>query len=174
MALSNSQYDAIIREYGRQQLQNKHEQDKRVEEIYRRIPAVKELDDAISTTAVEAAKKVLGGDPNALEQMRADLADLREQKEILLKAKGYPPDYMEMKYRCPDCRDTGYVGQPVKRFCKCFERRMMSLAYENANMAGLEQQCFENFARITPKGFRIMSSATCFCLAPAGWARPIC
>ena len=41
MALSNSQYDAIIREYGRQQLQNKHEQDKRVEEIYRRIPAVK-------------------------------------------------------------------------------------------------------------------------------------
>ena len=58
MALSNSQYDAIIREYGRQQLQNKHEQDKRVEEIYRRIPAVKELDDAISTTAVEAAKKV--------------------------------------------------------------------------------------------------------------------
>ena len=77
MALSNSQYDAIIREYGRQQLQNKHEQDKRGEEIYRRIPAVKELDDAISTTAVEAAKKVLGGDPNALEQMRADLADLR-------------------------------------------------------------------------------------------------
>ena len=62
MALSNSQYDAIIREYGRQQLQNKHEQDKRVEEIYRRIPAVKELDDAISTTAVEAAKKVLGGE----------------------------------------------------------------------------------------------------------------
>ena len=53
---------------------------------------------------------MLGGDPNALEQMRADLADLREQKEILLKAKGYPPDYMEMKYRCPDCRDTGYVN----------------------------------------------------------------
>ena len=99
MALSNSQYDAIIREYGRQQLQDKHEQDKRVEEIYRVIPAVKELDNAISTTAVEAARKLLAGDSGALDRMRADLADLREQKEILLRAKGYPPDYMEMRYR---------------------------------------------------------------------------
>ncbi len=68
MALSNSQYDAIIREYGRQQLLNKHEQDKRVEEIYRLIPAVRELDDAISTTAVQYAKKMLGGDQDALTE----------------------------------------------------------------------------------------------------------
>ena len=141
MALSNSQYDAIIREYGRQQLQNKHEQDKRVEEIYRRIPAVKELDDAISTTAVEAAKKVLGGDPNALEQMRADLADLREQKEILLKAKGYPPDYMEMKYRCPDCRDTGYVNG---KKCHCFRKAQMRLLYAQSNIEEVVKR--ENFS----------------------------
>ena len=38
----------------------------RVAEIYRVIPAMKELDDAISTTAVEAARKMLGGDQGGL------------------------------------------------------------------------------------------------------------
>ena len=110
MALSNSQYDAIIREYGRQQLLNKHEQDKRVEEIYRVLPAVREIDDAISTTAVDAARKMLAGDQEARARMKTVIADLREQKEVLHRSKGYPADYMEMRYRCPDCRDTGYVN----------------------------------------------------------------
>ena len=43
MALSNSQYDAIMREYGRQQLENQHQLEARRNEIYRVIPAVREL-----------------------------------------------------------------------------------------------------------------------------------
>ncbi len=141
MALSNSQYDSIIREYGRQQLQNKHEQDKRVEEIYRVIPAIRELDDAISTTAVDSARKMLAGDGEALARMKAALADLREQKEILLRSKGYPPDYMEMHYRCPDCRDTGYVNG---KKCHCFRKAQMRLLYAQSNIEEVVKR--ENFS----------------------------
>lgn len=140
MALSNSQYDAIIREYGRQQLLNKHEQDKRVEEIYRLIPAVRELDDAISTTAVQYAKKMLGGDQNALNRMKEELADLREQKKILLQSRGYRADYMEMQYRCPDCRDTGYVNG---KKCHCFRQAQMRLLYAQSNIEEVVKR--ENF-----------------------------
>ena len=42
MALSNSQYDSIMRIYNQAQLRQKHELDKRREEIYEKIPAVKE------------------------------------------------------------------------------------------------------------------------------------
>ena len=36
MALSNSQYDAIMREYGKQQMENQHSQEARKKEIYQR------------------------------------------------------------------------------------------------------------------------------------------
>ena len=141
MALSNSQYDAIIREYGRQQLQNKHEQDKRVAEIYRVIPAVRELDEAITTTAADAGRRLLAGDDQALPRMRAALADLREQKEVLLRSKGYPADYMEMHYRCPDCRDTGYVDG---KKCHCFRKAQMRLLYAQSNIEEVVKR--ENFS----------------------------
>jgi hypothetical protein len=42
MALSNSQYESIMRVYNRTQLQKKHELDARVDEVYEKIPAVRE------------------------------------------------------------------------------------------------------------------------------------
>ena len=38
MALSNSQYDAIMREYGKQQMENQHSQEARKKEIYQKVP----------------------------------------------------------------------------------------------------------------------------------------
>ena len=50
MALSNSQYESIMRVYNRTQLQKKHELDARVDEIYEKIPAVREMNDAIAAS----------------------------------------------------------------------------------------------------------------------------
>ena len=44
MALSNSQYNAILREYERLQAEERSELEKRREEVFRRIPRLKELD----------------------------------------------------------------------------------------------------------------------------------
>ena len=52
MALSNSQYESIMRVYNRTQLQKKHELDARVDEVYEKIPAVREMNDAIAAAAV--------------------------------------------------------------------------------------------------------------------------
>ena len=94
MALSNSQYDAIMREYGRQQLENQHQLEARRNEIYRVIPAVRELEAEIAGRSVAGAKRLLAGDTGALAELREELADLREQKAILIRAKGYPEDYL--------------------------------------------------------------------------------
>ena len=140
MALSNSQYDSIIRRYQQQQLENKHEQDKRVEEIYARIPAVKELDQASTKAAVKAARQMLDGRKEALIRLREEMADLKEQKEILLKSAGYPADNMEMHYLCPDCHDTGYVDG---KKCHCFRKAQMKLLYAQSNIEEVVRQ--ENF-----------------------------
>ena len=48
MALSNSQYDAIMRVYNQRQFQDKREQDKRIAEVYEKIPQVEALSDEIA------------------------------------------------------------------------------------------------------------------------------
>ena len=50
MALSNSQYESIMRVYNRTQLQKKHELDARVDEVYEKIPAIREMNDAIAAS----------------------------------------------------------------------------------------------------------------------------
>ena len=144
MALSNSQYDAIMREYGRQQLENQHQLEARRNEIYRVIPAVRELEAEIAGRSVAGAKRLLAGDTGALEELREELADLREQKALLIRAKGYPEDYLTLHYRCPDCEDTGWRQG---RKCHCFLRAQMKLLYAQSNLDHVLDQ--ENFSRLS-------------------------
>ena len=44
MALSNSQYDAIMREYGKRQMENPAQPGSQKKEVYEKVPAVKELE----------------------------------------------------------------------------------------------------------------------------------
>ena len=90
MALSNSQYESIMRVYNRTQLQKKHELDARVDEVYEKIPAVREMNDAIAAAAVKSAKELLAGDADAVKRLRGTIADLKEQRQVLMSAYGYP------------------------------------------------------------------------------------
>ena len=56
MALSNSQYQAIMRIYNQRQFQNKREQDERIKEIFEKIPQVEALTDEITATMAQAGR----------------------------------------------------------------------------------------------------------------------
>lgn len=109
MALSNSQYDAIMRVYNQRQFQDKREQDKRIAEVYEKVPQVEALSDEIAATMAQAARKILAGDRAAADQLKKDAEFLKEQKAVYLKQNGYPANYLELQYVCPDCKDTGYT-----------------------------------------------------------------
>lgn len=144
MALSNSQYNAIMRIYSERQFQDRYEQDRRVKEVYEKIPQIRQIDDAISTQAVACARRLLDGDEKARERLRRQIEDLREQKEVLLGALGYPGDYMELHYFCPQCRDTGYVDG---KKCRCFKKEEISLLYSQSNIQEVLKR--ENFSTFT-------------------------
>ena len=44
MALSNSQYDAIMREYGRRQMDGQHRMQQRRSRLYKEIPVIRKLE----------------------------------------------------------------------------------------------------------------------------------
>ena len=71
------------------------------------------------------------GDPDGAASMKREAAALKAQKIMYLERHGYPADYMEMKYRCPDCRDTGYKND---KKCHCFKRIEIEILYDQSNI----------------------------------------
>ncbi len=142
MSLSNSQYQAIMRIYNERQYQDKYEQDLRRQEVYEKIPRIRMLEDELGTQAVRHARRLLDGDEAAGSDLRQYTKQMREEKAALLEAFGFPADYLEMHYHCPECRDTGYVEG--KR-CRCFRKEQMKLIYAQSNLEEVLEK--ENFSR---------------------------
>lgn len=142
MALKNTQYDRIMREYYRRQLENKRKQDERVRAAYQSIPALGEIDAQIATLSVQRARTLLNGEEDALVRLRRDIGRLAEQRLRLLTEHGYPADYLELHYTCPDCMDTGYVGDEK---CHCFKQAVIDLLYTQSNIREILKE--ENFDR---------------------------
>lgn len=131
MALSNSQYNAIMRVYNQRQFLNKREQDERIREVYEKIPQVEALNDEIVASMAQAGRRKLMGDEDGADVLKKEAALLKEQKIQYLKRNGYPADYMDMKYRCPDCRDTGYADG---KKCHCFRQMEIEILYDQSNI----------------------------------------
>ena len=144
MALSNSQYQAIMRIYNERQYEDKHGQDMRRAEVYERVPQVKEIEDEIASCAVSCARRLLDGDAAARQEMRAEVERLRRRKTELMREHGYEPDYMEMRYHCPDCQDTGYAEG---KKCHCFLKEQTRLLYAQSNIEDvLGRENFSTFS----------------------------
>ena len=143
MALSNTQYDEIMRAYDKRQLQNKFIHEKRIQAAYKAVPRLKEIDDSIASVSVKQAAKLIDGDTLALADLKAVIADYKEERAALLEATHYPIDYFEPVYTCPDCRDTGYInGQK----CHCFKQAIIDTVYSQSNIREiLERENFSTF-----------------------------
>ena len=143
MGLRNAQYHAIMREYEKRQLKSHDIQTARYEEVYTKLPEFKSLDDSISILSVQYGKKLLNGDPTALSSLKEELALLRASKKKLLTSAGYPENYLEPVYECPDCKDTGYIGNEK---CHCFKKAIIELLYEQSNIKKIPEDAdFSNF-----------------------------
>lgn len=144
MALKNTQYDEIMREYYRKQTEDRHEQEERIRLASEAVPELSAIDRQIASLSVSSARKALEGDENALLHLREDIKALSGRKAALLTSHGYPADYLEMHYHCPDCQDTGYIGQEK---CHCFRQAVIDLLYTQSNIREiLEEENFDHFS----------------------------
>lgn len=144
MALRNSQYDLLIRSYNQKQLKHRHELNQRTQRIYEQIPRIEEISHEIASTSVAQARELLKGNTYALTSLKEQLADLAEERTILLLRHGYPSDYLTLPYDCPDCHDTGYIGNEK---CHCFRQAAIDMLYTQSNLKEiLEIENFDAFS----------------------------
>lgn len=140
MALTKAQYDTIMRNYEERQTRNMRLLMQRREQVYAQLPEYKELEDSVGTTSVAHARLLLDGDTAALAELKQRLAEVSAQRKALLSQSGFPEDYLEPIYDCPDCQDTGYIdGQK----CHCFRQQEITLLYEQSGIQ--EMIARENF-----------------------------
>lgn len=141
MSLTNTQYDTLMRGYQARQTENQHRIEQRQQEVYTACPELKDVEDSIASISVKRARMLLDGDESALSALRQELNGLMKQKALLLAKAGYPADYLKSAYHCPDCRDTGYIGNEK---CHCFKQAAIDLVYTQSNLRQILER--ENFA----------------------------
>lgn len=144
MAISNAQYNEIMRGYQATQLRNKDITQERQLWGYEKEPRLKEIDDTISSLSVEAARKMLDGDTGAFSELKQKLSDLRMEKATLIQSLGVDADYFQPVYTCTDCKDTGFIdGQK----CHCFKQEIINVVYSQSNIREILSR--ENFSCFT-------------------------
>jgi DNA replication protein DnaC len=144
MGLKNSQYDEIIRKYNQTGLKNKHISDLRYQEVYALDSEFQSIDNEISSLSVEQGKKLLNGQATSLENLKERINTLSAKRIEILLSLGYPADYLEPVYTCPDCKDTGYINNEK---CHCFKQLVIDMLYSSSNLETTGSD--ETFAHFT-------------------------
>lgn len=141
---------ALLEEYAQQRAANDSELNRRIEDAEMRDPEIARLRADSVSLALGTMRSILS---LPTQEARVEAANRMKQHGIAnnaeirrrLKGLGYPPNHLELQYRCELCRDTGYVGEAPARFCECFETRLRARRHEDGSMAGVDEQSFEQF-----------------------------
>ncbi len=129
-----------MRIYDERQLMHQHERNARLSEIREALPGYETLEREESALFLQKADLLLDGRSEDARRITEDIALIRAKKANLLSRGGYPADYLDIHYTCPQCRDTGYIDG-VK--CACFRQASVSLLYEQSGIRELLKQ--DNF-----------------------------
>lgn len=143
MEYPNSKYAGFMTEYEHIRNENLLRLEERREEIYQKIPRLREIAQEMASGAIRFAKGKLSGSFCEFEDLDEYLQALKEEQTALLLVNGYSEDSFEPIYTCKKCQDTGFVqGHP----CSCLKQRMINTYYLQSNIQSiLETENFQHF-----------------------------
>ena len=129
---------------------------KRREELYKRVPRLREIEDELSQSGISVAKQLamtvavdgLKSAEPLLSKLRRQSRDLKKEKQRLLIENGVPEGYFSDIYHCLLCRDTGYIenSDRIPERCTCLKQRLIERYYDLSNIRGLlETENFDTF-----------------------------
>lgn len=137
MKLTTTQYNQIMQIYREYRQDRDAEIRSRRSELRRKIPEFSALEEAFRSAGRRRGSHI---------NYRGLTAKFIEQERRLLHESGYPEDYLDPPYHCPDCKDTGYTGADHDIPCHCFKKYATDLIYEDEPvMKRILTDRFENF-----------------------------
>ena len=98
------------------------EADQRRAEVYEKVPRIKEIDEEEQQLSTDLTKVILSEAVDRKEQtekIRKSMDELNMEKALLLTDNNFELDYMDVRYTCQLCRDTGMLETGER--CQCLE-----------------------------------------------------
>ena len=160
--MSSKTYNKALEIINNRRVRAKSENDRHFSEIERQIPEVAEINRQLSFTSIEILKAINSGN-NTLGQLKAMEVKNRQAQEMiasLLVSRGYPADYLDIKFTCSKCSDTGFYDG--KR-CSCLEELIGKLSVQELNESSPLKLCsFETFDLSYFKGIQTNEDDDCY------------
>ncbi|MDR0531674.1 MAG: ATP-binding protein [Oscillospiraceae bacterium] len=110
-----------------------------------KIPALAALEQQLAESSAAVVSAMSPGQDSSefLALLAKQNAAAQAERARLLQAAGLPADYLDLRWECPECHDSGFVRG---RRCACFGKLLQSLAYQELSMdTPLERSAFELF-----------------------------
>lgn len=126
------------------------ELENRRREAYRLIPSLPALLKDIAMAGIRHAKAVMkeGAETPSSEDLDRTLMALERKKEQLLSLAGFPADWLEPRYTCERCRDTGILLSSetgLSQPCSCYRQLYVEKLFELSNILDDGQTGFSYF-----------------------------
>ena len=145
MGYSREIYDKANDILSRRRQKAFYDAERRRDEIYQKLPQVREIEKQLSKTGFAAAKAVVSGKDTKTELIKLRDENLRLQGELktLLLSCNYHPEDLEEQYKCSMCKDKGYIDG---RMCSCMKILLRDIAFNELNsLSPLSLSSFDSF-----------------------------
>ncbi len=143
MGLTNSQYEKLMNIYDERMYSANRQAAERKAAFYGKYPQAKALDDAVTDDYASMAKARAMDDKEAFAKAEEHLTRTLSKKSAFLSSHGVDENDFLPRFNCPDCRDTGYIGN---KKCHCFIQASIDLIYAQSGILDLlEKENFNTF-----------------------------
>ena len=145
--MSSKILSTLLLEYDQKKRRAELDLESRKQELYARFPRLEEIETELNNFAINTAKNILNGSLSSLENLNAKVAELKAEKEKLLKTNKIPSDFLKPHYECTLCNDTGYVQveNASSTLCSCLKQKLLDVSYNKSNISNLGKENFETF-----------------------------
>lgn len=143
--MRNTILQELHAEYEQRQMANQREEAERRRKAEAVCPEIGEVLSARQNLIFDTLRGILEGRATA-QDIPAKMDVLNRRLTSLLRQHGFDETYLDPVCRCPVCQDTGYVGEPIREHCECFNQAFYTRMYQRMGLSGASSsQSFETF-----------------------------
>lgn len=137
----------LTQEYAKRRDDNIAEHQRRTDEACERCAGLREALNARRAALISGVKRTLLSDKKdegAVASLPSDMEQYNARICALLKKGGLPEDFLAPVYDCAVCKDDGFLYEPERRMCACFEKALAKRMMDT--LVGVQRgQTFEYF-----------------------------
>ena len=141
--------NSLLKEYEQKKINAEIDLEKRKQNLYKLIPRLQEIDDELSTYAINTAKNILNNNANnnSIADLKQKISDLKKEKELILKENNYSLNFLTPNYECRKCGDTGFIVTDNYKttMCNCLKQKLLDYSFNNSNLSNIKEENFNTF-----------------------------